>query len=113
MISVTWKRTVVACAALLACVAGAQAALGATSARTTSARSGPAASVPWTGTWAVAPESGGASFGQQTLRQIVHTSIGGKSVRVEVSNVFGTAPLAITDVRIALRSSGSAIKPGT
>jgi lysophospholipase L1-like esterase len=113
MISVTWKRTAVACAALLACVAGAQAALGATSARTTSARSGPAASVSWTGTWAVAPQSGGASFGQQTLRQIVRTSIGGKSVRVEVSNVFGTAPLAITDVRIALRSSGSTITPGT
>src|SRR5215218_11378459 len=34
-------------------------------------------------------------FNNQTLRQIVHTSIGGSSVRVVLSNQFGTAPLTI------------------
>jgi lysophospholipase L1-like esterase len=72
-----------------------------------------AASTPWTGTWSVSPESGGQSFGQQTLRQIVHTSIGGTSAQVQVSNVFGTAPLLVADVQVALRSSGSSIVSGT
>src|SRR5258708_15648415 len=66
-----------------------------------------AASGSWTGTWSVSPQSGGASFNQQTLRQIVHTSIGGTSARVEISNVFGTQPPAIPDVHPAQRSSGS------
>jgi hypothetical protein len=72
-----------------------------------------AASTPWTGTWSVSPESGGQSFGQQTLRQIVHTSIGGTSAQVQVSNVFGSAPLAVADVHVALRSSGSTIVSGS
>jgi lysophospholipase L1-like esterase len=72
-----------------------------------------AASTPWTGTWSVSPESGGQSFSQQTLRQIVHTSIGGTSAQVQVSNVFGTAPLLIADVHVALRSSGSTIVSGS
>ena len=72
-----------------------------------------AAGTPWTGTWSASPESGGPSFSQQTLRQIVHTSIGGTSAQVQVSNVFGTTPLVIADVHVALRSSGSAIVSGT
>ena len=72
-----------------------------------------AASTPWTGTWSASPESGGQSFGQQTLRQIVHTSISGTSAQLQVSNVFGAAPLMIADVHVALRSSGSTIVSGT
>ncbi len=72
-----------------------------------------AASIPWTGTWSASPESGGQSFSQQTLRQIVHTSIGGTSAQVQVSNVFGAAPLVIADVHVALRSSGSTIVAGS
>ena len=72
-----------------------------------------AADVPWTGTWSVSPQAGGASFGQQTLRQIVHTSIGGSAARVEVSNAFGSAPLTIADVHVAQRSTGSTITAGT
>ncbi|MDX6311345.1 MAG: hypothetical protein QOF44_809, partial [Streptomyces sp.] len=61
---------------------------------TASSRSA-AASGSWTGSWSVSPQGGGASFSQQTLRQIVHTSIGGTSARVEVSNAFGSQPLVI------------------
>ena len=39
-------------------------------------------STAWTGTWGVTPQSGGQSFGQQTIRQIVYTSIGGSSARI-------------------------------
>ena len=34
-----------------------------------------------------------ASFHNQTLRMIAHTSIGGRRVRIELSNAFGSAPL--------------------
>ncbi|MQA30026.1 MAG: SGNH/GDSL hydrolase family protein [Luteitalea sp.] len=46
----------------------------------------------------------------QTLRQIVHTSIGGSKVRVVLSNRYGTAPLAIGAAHIALRDKESAIQ---
>lgn len=38
----------------------------------------------------------------QTVREIVRTSVGGKRVRVQLSNRYGTAPLRIGRVRIAL-----------
>jgi lysophospholipase L1-like esterase len=45
----------------------------------------------------------------QTLRQIVHTSIGGDRVRLTLSNAFGTAPLEIGAASIALRDKDAAI----
>jgi lysophospholipase L1-like esterase len=45
----------------------------------------------------------------QTLRQIVRTSIGGSRVRVVFSNVFGTAPLAIGAANVALREKDAAV----
>ena len=42
-------------------------------------------------------------FNNQTLRQIVHTSIGGSSVRIVLSNAYGNAPLTIGAAHIALR----------
>lgn len=71
--------------------------------------------LPWIGTWAVSPvpDSSGRSFDRQTLRQIVHTSVAGSSARIHISNAFGTQPLAIGNVHIALRSTGSSITAGT
>jgi lysophospholipase L1-like esterase len=67
----------------------------------------------WTGTWAVAPQSGGTSFSNQTIRQIVHTSISGSVARIQLSNVFGSQSLSIADVHVAQSGSGSAITAGT
>ena len=66
---------------------------------------------PWTGTWAVSPMRGEAKtgFNRQTLRQIVHTSVGGHVARIHISNLFGTQPLTVADVHIAQRSEGSSI----
>jgi lysophospholipase L1-like esterase len=80
--------------------------------------------VPWTGSWAVAPQqtSIDASFNglaRQTLRQILNTSIGGSAVRIQISNIFGQQPLTVRDVHIAqavVDSSGgptSSTIPGT
>jgi lysophospholipase L1-like esterase len=50
-------------------------------------------------------------FTNQTLRQIVHTSIGGTKVRVLISNAYGSAPVMIGAAHIALRDKESAIQP--
>ncbi len=55
---------------------------------------------------------GGPAFNQQTLRQIVHTSIAASVARVQFSNAFGTQPLQLSDVHIAQRMSGSSVTPG-
>ena len=57
--------------------------------------------------------SGTAQFSDQTLREVVHTSIGGDEVRVRISNVFGSNTLVIGEAHIAVSASGSAIVPGT
>ena len=51
-------------------------------------------------------------FTNQTLRQIVHTSVGGTRARVVVSNALGTAPLTIGAAHIAARAKDDAIQTG-
>src|SRR2546429_6530867 len=45
-----------------------------------------------------------------TLRQVIHTSVGGPTVRVRFSNAFGTSPLAITSAHVARSRGGHAIE---
>jgi lysophospholipase L1-like esterase len=52
-------------------------------------------------------------FTNQTLRQIVHTSIGGARARVVFSNTYGTAPLGIGAASVALRDADSGIRPAS
>ena len=52
-------------------------------------------------------------FDNQTLRQIVHVSLGGDSVRLRLSNAFGKVPVEIGAVHVALRAQGSAIVAGS
>jgi lysophospholipase L1-like esterase len=52
-------------------------------------------------------------FTNQTLRQIVHASIGGSRARVVLSNAYGTAPLTIGAADVALRAANSAIQQGS
>ena len=54
-----------------------------------------------------------AQYSNQTLREVVHTSIGSDRVRVRIANTFGSATLHIGSVHIALAGSGSSIVPGT
>ncbi|HEX4272623.1 MAG TPA: hypothetical protein VHZ32_14605, partial [Rhizomicrobium sp.] len=76
----------------------------------------------WTGSWATSqqiPEERNAlpahALDDATLRQTVHLSIQGKSLRVRLSNAFGTAPLHITAAHIAraLANGSDAIEPGS
>src|SRR3984957_20069137 len=54
-----------------------------------------------------------ASFHNQMVRMIAHTSIGGRRVRIELSNAFGSEPLAIGAAHIAIRDHESAIVPAS
>ena len=69
----------------------------------------------WVGTWTASPQlaSVPAQFDGQTLRQIVHTSIGRERVRARLSNAFGTDSLVIGAAHVALRTSGASIRPAT
>lgn len=52
-------------------------------------------------------------FTNQTLRQIVRTSIGGSRLRVVLTNMSGTAPLTIGAAHVALRERDSTIVPSS
>jgi lysophospholipase L1-like esterase len=71
----------------------------------------------WVGTWATAPvaqaPSPAVNIDNQTLRQIVHLSMGGEQLRVRVSNAFGTAPLIVGAAHIARRDTGALIVRGS
>ncbi len=72
----------------------------------------------WVGTWGTAPAgpplpAALQTFNDQTVRLIVHTSIGGTQVRVRVSNEFGTTALRIGAARVALRQAGADIVPAS
>jgi lysophospholipase L1-like esterase len=65
---------------------------------------------------AAAPGGGGRFGGpppltvnNQTLRQIVRTSVGGSRVRVVLSNVFGTSSIAVGAADIAPRSADASV----
>ena len=89
-------------------------ALGLCLAATASGTMAASALSPWVGTWGVAQLSNGnANYAGKTLREVVHTSIAGSSVRVQISNEFSDQPLSITDVHVALRSSGSSTQAGS
>ena len=99
----------VALAVGFAVIADGAPASGATSAGTTR----------WVGTWEsaqVQPAATGLSatgFTDRTVRDIVHTSVGGREIRIRISNVFGSAPLVVSDVHIAISVSGAETKMGT
>ncbi|MGA7903814.1 MAG: hypothetical protein WCA06_14375, partial [Terrimicrobiaceae bacterium] len=75
----------------------------------------------WIGTWSASPQpvwdadfpapiNFPRNLWNQTIRQIARASIGGKKVRVVLSNEYGSQPLLIGAARVALSDSGYAIK---
>ncbi len=60
-----------------------------------------------------APVRPGQRFNNQTVRMIVRTSIGGRRVRVQLSNAFGTAALVVGAAHVATRAKESEIVPSS
>jgi lysophospholipase L1-like esterase len=72
----------------------------------------------WTATWGAAPAgppptASTMTLSNQTLRLIVHASVGGSRARIRVSNEMGSTPLTIGTARIALRASAASTVAGT
>src|SRR5215475_8910134 len=82
-----------------------------------------AAGPHWVATWGASPapqladeaqmRSAKLVYNNQTLRQVVHTSIGSDTVRVRLSNAFGTKSAEIGAAHIALHAKGSEIVAGS
>jgi lysophospholipase L1-like esterase len=52
-------------------------------------------------------------FDNQTVRNIVFTSVGGRVLRVHLSNVFGKQPVVIGSATVGVELSGAQLVPGT
>lgn len=77
----------------------------------------------WVVTWGASPspqlsheeqmQKAKLDFDNQTIREIVHTSVGSDTVRVRLSNAYGKETLQIGSAHIALREKGSGIAAGS
>lgn len=108
---------VAALAAIAGCTVGAQ----------TSAAPAPiGTSVVWFPTWSpsqspatpqLRPAAGMRdpvpTYANATIRQVVHTSIGGDRVRIHISNEYGDRPLLIGSAHIALHAEAGSTRPGS
>src|ERR1700688_2193373 len=66
----------------------------------------------WMPTWVAAqqqPRPQGLSFNNQTVRMVVHTSVGGRRVRLHLSNAYGVTPLTVRAAHIAIRGTESGV----
>ena len=69
----------------------------------------------WVGTWSSSPQAIASpiQIDGQTVRQIVHTSLGAERVRVRFSNAYGTSTLVIGSAHVAISAGGASIAPET
>jgi len=73
----------------------------------------------WVTAWGASPQEAvtgalsATGFDNQTIRNIVFTSVGGNAVRLELTNTFGATPLDIGRVTVGVAGAGAAVLPGT
>jgi hypothetical protein len=76
----------------------------------------------WVATWAASPSPQLSEndmraqhlvFSNQTLREIVHLSLGGQAFRLRVSNVFGKENVTLSGVHVAVAGKDSTIEVRT
>ena len=69
----------------------------------------------WVGTWTASPQAASrpVALNGQTIRQIVHVSIGGTQVRVRISNAYGADSLLVGAARVGRHSNGASIVSGS
>lgn len=71
------------------------------------------------GTWCTSPQSPAPEgisregFSEQTLRQIVRTSVGGDGLRIRFANTFRDEPVTLGPVTVAIRDEGATILPSS
>jgi lysophospholipase L1-like esterase len=73
----------------------------------------------WVTSWSAGPQAAAprtlaaAGFNNQTVREIIFSSVGGDPIRLELTNVFGVSPLQVGRVTVAVAGPGAAVVPGT
>lgn len=80
----------------------------------------------WIRTWGASPQAATPSslaflpgdvsavgFTNQTVRNVVFTSVGGSAVRVRLTNAFGSQSVTFDEVAIGAVQSGAALVPGS
>lgn len=71
----------------------------------------PASAGNWIGTWsaaAVAAEPNTRDgYANMSIRNVVHTSVGGTGARIQLSNLYGNRPLTISHASVALAAAPS------
>ncbi|WP_067510626.1 SGNH/GDSL hydrolase family protein [Actinoplanes sp. TFC3] len=71
----------------------------------------------WTTAWATAPAAAVAGVEQgyagYTIRNVVHTTTGGSTVRIHLSNRFGTQPVLMGHVTVAVSAHTGGRRDGT
>jgi lysophospholipase L1-like esterase len=65
----------------------------------------------WTGTWAAAASGTALPLPGASIRNVVHTSVGGTAARVRLSNRLGIRPLRLRSVTLALQEHGYFPRP--
>jgi lysophospholipase L1-like esterase len=100
---------------LAAVIGGIALVLGAAAIAPAAAAPGPSPAVRhgWVASWAASPMAGSTTFSDQTVRNIIYTSVGGNSLRVQVSNTFGSGPLNVGAVSVGVVLDGAQLVPGT
>ncbi|TCV93392.1 lysophospholipase L1-like esterase [Luteibacter rhizovicinus] len=63
--------------------------------------------------WAPSMTIGGPAFDNQTIRMVVHASVGGSSLVLHLSNLRGTTPLVVGKVSIAAQAHGAETAAGS
>jgi lysophospholipase L1-like esterase len=63
--------------------------------------------------WSPSMTIGGPNFTDRTLRMVVHPSAGGSGLRLHLSNLRGTTPLAVGAVSLALQSDKATAVDGS
>ncbi len=74
----------------------------------------------WVGTWATSQQLAephntppSPHLANNTLRQVVHATLGGSRIRVQFSNKYSSGPVTINSAHIAVSKGGSAIDTAT
>jgi lysophospholipase L1-like esterase len=64
-------------------------------------------------TWGASADATTATLADQTVRNIVHTSVGGENLRITLTNTFGSQPVTFDAVYVGQQQKGAAIVPST
>lgn len=64
-------------------------------------------------TWGAADDIAGGSLSDMTVRNVLRTSVGGKDLRIRISNANGDQPLVSDSVYVGRQDSGASVVPGS